>query len=199
MARTFRVMPLLLFLVTCSAVTVSAQQAAPAAGSVGTEPVAIALIGFFSTLVALMIQMWREARARRWEREDRAAARAEIRAATILLKAETVQTATTLAKFTKTELAKLQAFIAEVKAQQTRGLAAAINENTALTAEVGAKADAAYSAANNFAAKLEAIQRTLGSNQGQLGEVQVTVEDTHALVSDIAGDPDTATGGDHGG
>lgn len=192
----FRVVPVGMLLVSCSALTVYAQQsAAVSADPGGSDTVTIALIGFFSTLVALLIQMWREARSRRWDREDRAAQRAEFRAATILLKAETVATATTLAKLTKTEHAKLLAFIAEIKAQQTNGLAAAINENTALTAEVGAKADAAYSAANNFAAKLEAIQRTLGVNQGQLGDVQVTVEDTHALVEGIASPPGDPVGG----
>lgn len=188
-AASLRLVPLLMFLVSCVAL---AQQPAPVIAAADNDTaVTIALIGFFSTLVALLIQMWREARNRRWDREDRAASRAEIRAATILLKREAVQTATEIAKLTKTELTKLQALIAEVQSEHI----AAIRENTALTAEIGAKADAAYDSANNFAAKLAAIQRTLGANQGQLGDVQVTVEETHDLVQGIAAPPGDPSGG----
>lgn len=205
----FRIVPLVMLAVSFAALRAAAQTPVTAppllTAACHDSSVTIALIGFFSSLVALSMQMWREHRNKLWEREqraeerardkeDREEARREARAERGQLHAETVATATELAKLTRKQHEKLAEWIAQIKAEQTEVLHKAITENTALTHEVGRRADAAYEAGNNFAQRLESIQDTLGAGTQKLKKVAVTVDDTHAIVEDIA-----ASTGDSGG
>ncbi len=106
------------------------------------------IAGMISMLATQFFAMYRENRNRKWDLQDRSTARAEMRESNRTLRLETMQTATELAR---------------VSMINSGHLLGAIKENTQITTEGASKADAAFSAANNFNAKLEALQLELQS------------------------------------
>lgn len=104
------------------------------------------IAGVVSMLATQFFAMYREGRNRKWDLQDRQQARAEMRMHAETQRLETMQTAIELAR---------------VSSINKEHLLGAIKENTLITTESATKAQAAYSAANDFNAKLEALQRQL--------------------------------------
>lgn len=106
------------------------------------------IAGFASLLATQLFQFYRENRNRKWDLQDRAAARKEVRDHAETQRLETMQTAIELAR------------VSNINRDHLLG---AIQANTQITADGAAKAEAAYSVANNFNTKLEALQKELVS------------------------------------
>lgn len=104
------------------------------------------IAGVISMLATQIFAMFRESRNRKWDLQDRAAARAEMRENTRLLRLENMQTATELAR---------------VSMINSEHLLDVIKENTDITSRGASQAEAAYSEANNFNKKLEELHRQL--------------------------------------
>jgi hypothetical protein len=129
------------------------------------------LIGFFSLMATQIFSLWREARNRKWDLEDRAHARAQMQKAAELQRIETIQTAIQLAKVTT---AHSEQIVKE------------ISKNTALTKSVGDKADAAYGAANNFTERLDRLRQELESKGPQIDNIEKISGDTNDKVTELA-------------
>lgn len=140
----------------CFAVSVyAAVQAAqaPADPSLGTPTASnqftilvTTIAGFASLLATHIFQFYRENRNRNWDLQDRAAAREEMRKHAEEQRVETIKTAIELAR------------VSNINREHLLG---AIEKNSQLTSEAGEKAQAAYTSANNFNSKLEALHREL--------------------------------------
>lgn len=126
--------------------------------------------GFFTLIATQMFALWRESRNRKWDLEDRAAARKEMRHHADTQRLETVQTALDLAK---------------VSAYNKQQLEGHIVRNTEITIAAAEKADAAYKAANNFNEKLEELRRQLTSKAHQVDNIEETTSDTQQKVTEI--------------
>lgn len=106
------------------------------------------IAGIASLLATQWFQIYRENRNRRWDLQDRAAARAEMRRHAETQRLETMQTAVELAK------------VSNINRDHLLG---AIGENTRITSEGASKAQAAYSVANDFNEKFESLHKELQS------------------------------------
>jgi hypothetical protein len=104
------------------------------------------IAGMVSMLATQFFAMYRENRNRKWDLQDRETARAEMRENNRTLQIQNMQTATELAR---------------VSMINSGHLLDAIKENTEITTGGASKAEAAYSEANNFNKKLEALQLQL--------------------------------------
>lgn len=128
--------------------------AAMAQGGGGSAPTAstqfailvTTIAGVVSMLATQFFSMYRESRNRKWDLHDRSAARVEMRQHAETQRLETMQTAIELAR---------------VSTINRDHLLGAIKENTKITTEGASQAQAAYSAANNFNSKFEALQKQL--------------------------------------
>lgn len=145
-------------------VQAAAQEAAAMAGGNGSSVPSAStqfailittIAGMVSMLATQFFSMYRENRNRKWDLQDRAAARAEQRETHRTLRLETMQSATELAR---------------VSMINSGHLLGAIKENTQITTEGASKADAAFSEANNFNVKLEALRRDLQSMVKEAGK-----------------------------
>lgn len=128
------------------------------------------IIGFLSLLATQLFSFWREYRNRAWDLQDRATAREEQRKNAEQLRLETIQAAIEIAR---------------QNAMHRQHIVEEINRNTELTQEVGAKADAAYTAANNFTARMEALRKELQSKGNQIDHIENVSEDTNEKVTDL--------------
>ena len=106
------------------------------------------IAGFASLLATSMFQIYRENRNRKWDLQDRAAARAEMRSTAEAQRMETMQTDVELAR------------VSYINRDHLLG---AIKENNDIVAQGASKAEAAYSAANDFNRKLEVLHKELQS------------------------------------
>jgi uncharacterized protein involved in exopolysaccharide biosynthesis len=135
----------------CAGVLASQQAAADPAAAQPTASNQFAILvttiaGFASLLATHLFQFYREGRNRRWDLQDRMSARQEMRNHAETQRVETLKTAIELAR------------VSNINREHLLG---AIKENTELTSEAGAKAEAAYTSANNFNEKLESLHREL--------------------------------------
>lgn len=135
----------------CAGVIAQQQATADPAANVPTAQNQFAILvttiaGFASLLCTQLFQFYRENRNRKWDLQDRTAAREEMRKTVEEQRLESMKTAVELAKVS----------------QANRDLIfSAIKENTSLTVDAGEKAMAAYTSANNFNSKLETLHREL--------------------------------------
>lgn len=126
--------------------TMSGGGVAPPSASTQVAILITTVAGVVSMLATQFFAMYRESRNRKWDLQDRTAARAEMRENNRTLRLENMQTATELAR---------------VSMINSGHLLEAIKENTEITHGGASKAEAAYSEANTFNAKLEALHREL--------------------------------------
>lgn len=126
--------------------------------------------GFASLLATQVFSILSDYRRRRWDLQDRATAREEMRANTERIRLETVATAVQLSRNAKNNREILEGKIAE---------------NTALTQAVGQKADAAYEAGNNFTQRIDALRAELFGNRGQIDHIEHVSEDTNVKVTEL--------------
>jgi hypothetical protein len=135
----------------CAGVVAQTQANADPVANVPTAQNQFAILittiaGFASLLCTQLFQFYRENRNRRWDLQDRTAAREQMRKTVEEQRMEGMRTAVELAKVSQTN----------------RDLIfSAIKENTTLTVDAGEKAQAAYTSANNFNSKLETLHREL--------------------------------------
>ncbi len=129
------------------------QTAAVAAGGVSTPAATTSvallistLFGFASVLATHFFQIYNSSRQRKWDLQDRAAARQETRKQVEEQRLETMQAAIEMAR---------------ISIINRDHLLVAVKENTQLTKEGVSAAEAAYSAANDSNAKYEALRREL--------------------------------------
>lgn len=124
-----------------------------------------------STLITLLctnfFQIWRESRNRKWDLEDRKAQRDLARVRAELLHNSTIETAFQVAK---------------VSTRNKDHLVNEISKNTEITKDVGAKAQAAYEAANNFNEKLEALRTDFLK---RTKHIEVVGDDTNEKVTEM--------------
>lgn len=128
--------------------------------------------GFLSLLLTNIFQMMRDSRNRKWDQQDRHEARLDSVRRANVQRVETIQAAVELAKLSK---ATRQEFVAE------------LSKNTELTEEVGRKAAAAHTAANQFNEKLEHLKRVVLARGPQLDSIEDVAVDTNIKVSDLKG------------
>lgn len=162
-------------LMTMSFVLVLASYTAAQEPNIGTASnqttiLITSIIGFLSLLATQLFALWREQRNRKWDLQDRRAARDEVRKHAQLQLQETVQTAIEMAQ--------------QQRASQQR-IVEEISRNTALTQQVGAKADAAYVAANNFTERMEQLRRELRSKGEQIDHIEEVSGDTNVKVTEL--------------
>lgn len=128
------------------------------------------LIGFLSLLATQIFALWRESRNRKWDMEDRAAARAQSQKNAEAQRLETITTAIELAR---------------VATSHREQIVKEISHNTEITKSVGAKADAAYEAANNFNERLDKLRKVLASKSEQIDNIEEISGDTNQKVTDL--------------
>ena len=155
--------------------TISQEQSGQAIGTASNQATLLTttIIGFLSLLATQGFAMWRESRNRKWDQQDRQAAREELLQRSERQRLEVIDTAVQLAKVSNANRAHMSA---------------EINRNTTLTEEVGTKADAAYHAANDFTNRLETLRRELLEARGQLEHVEDVSVDTNVTVKEIKKD-----------
>jgi hypothetical protein len=142
----------------------------PPTGS-NQSTILITTIAGFATLIATQtFALWRESRNRKWDLEDRMAARREMRAHAETQRLETIQTAIDLAK------------VSNINRQQ---LTDHISRNTEITQAAKDQAAAAYQVANNFNEKLENLRKQLAGAGGQLGTIEEASTDTNTKVTEL--------------
>jgi type II secretory pathway pseudopilin PulG len=149
------------------------------AGDLGTAQnqtvmIVTSIIGFLSLLATQLFSIYRDREQRKRDLQDRAeareAARQEARETANLLRREQLATATTLAQVNK---------------KNTERVVAEVSRNTEITEAVGAKADKAYSAANEFTTRLEAMRNELYATGTQVDTIKETTDETKDIVTDI--------------
>ncbi len=151
--------------------SVAAQTTPDAAHTASDRTIWItSLIGFLSLMATQIFSLWRESRNRKWDLEDRAAARAQMQKNAELQRIETIQTAIDLARVTKLHGEEI------VKE---------ISRNTEITQSVGEKADAAYVAANNFNERLERLRKELASKGTQIDTIEEVTGETNDTVKEL--------------
>lgn len=139
------------------------------------------IIGFASILVTQLFGMWREnqrdrakrkeaERQRQWDLEDRATARAEMKRDAQLQRVETIQTAIELARVTS---------------EHREHIVREISQNTEITKAVGAKAEEAYKAANDFTARLDKLRAELRSKGPQIDHIEKVSDETKDIVTEL--------------
>lgn len=161
-----------------------AQNINPPTASSQTTILITTVAGFLSLLATQFFSMWREnqrerakrdeaERQRKWDLEDRRAARVEMRQHAETQRLETIQTAIELAK------------VSNINRQQLVG---EIKANTKLTEEAAAKAADAYVAANNFNEKLERLHQELLKKGHLIEDIDTTGKDTNTKVTELIAD-----------
>lgn len=142
----------------------------PPTGS-NQSTILITTVAGFATLIATQIfALWRESRNRKWDLEDRAAARRETRTHAETQRLETIQTAIDLAK------------VSNINRHQ---LMQELKRNTDITVEAKEVAAAAHVAANNFNEKIEAMRKQLQGAGGTLGHIEEASTDTNEKVTEL--------------
>jgi hypothetical protein len=165
--------------------SVAAQDAPGAATAADQTTIWItSIVGFLSLLATQLFAIWRQhqetkaaEQRRKWDLEDRAAARAQmqknaeqLQKSAELQRIETVQTAIELAK---------------VSAAHREHILQEISRNTEITQTVGAKADAAFVEANNFNDRLEKLRKELASKGTQIDNIEEITGDTKDIVTEL--------------
>lgn len=142
-----------------------------------TAMIVTSIVGFLTLLVTQIFSMWKQnqekkaaEQRRQWDLEDREIARQQMKTSAQKQLQETVQTAVTLADVTEKH-----------HAQTLREL----TKNTELTKAVAAKADAAYDAANSYAAKTEELRKELKAKADKIDHIDTVSVDTNLKVTDI--------------
>lgn len=132
------------------------------------------LAGVISLLATNFFAIWRDARNRKWDLEDRMMAREKQQRDAEAIRLETVATAIELARVSNTN---------------RKHLADQLQHNTNVTMEAGEKAVAAFEAANNFNEKLEQLRRELMSSVAvkstQIDHIEIVSQDTNEKVTDL--------------
>lgn len=108
------------------------------------------VVGFLATLLTQIVAL-AKMRSDRIERRE--------------LRREQLEAALALAKMTRATADRVTGEITEAR-DEIAGARKELTENTALTREVGAKADAAYDAANSFKDKMDALQGEIAGLAG---------------------------------
>jgi hypothetical protein len=165
------------FAVALAAAHVLAQQAAggaapvdPPTGSNQSTILITTMAGLATLFFTQAFALWRESRNRKWDLEDRMAARREMRAHAETQRLETIQTAIDLAK------------VSNINRQQ---LTEHLTRNTEITQAAKDQAAAAYQAADNFNEKLETLRKQLAGAGGTLGTIEEASTDTNAKVTEL--------------
>lgn len=149
----------------------------PTAGSQNTILITT-LVGFASLLVTQLFALWRESRNRRWDLDDREAARREAKHHAEAQRVETVQTAIELAKVSQAN-----------RDQLLRHL----EHNTQITREAKESAEAAFAVANNFNEKMETLRRQLASKSQTIDHIDEVSLDTNVKVTKLEHDGEHPT------
>lgn len=115
----------------------------PITGVSSNASVIITLIGFLSLLATQLFEMRRAHRQRKWDLEDRKAAREELRKRHEIIQRETLETASEIAR---------------ISVANRKHLDSKISENTKLTEDVNQKVQAS---ADDFNTQLAALRKEL--------------------------------------
>lgn len=131
------------------------------------------IAGFASLIATHIFSMWREHRNRRWDLQDREAARREMRQHAETQRIETIQTAVDLAK------------ASHIASQRVLDR---IDANTTITQAAKETAEAAYVAANSFNAHLDTLRSQLTQRADIINHIDEVGTDTNKKVDDIKDD-----------
>jgi len=152
--------------------SVAAQSPEPSGVAANQQTIWItSLVGFLSLMATQIFALWRESRNRKWDMEDRAAARAQMQKNAETQRLETITTAIELAR---------------VATSHREQIVKEISRNTEITKGIGEKADAAYNAANDFTKRLEGLRHELASKGTQIDHIEDISGDTNQKVTDLA-------------
>lgn len=135
------------------------------------------IIGFLSLLATQLFAIWRQnqetkaaERRRQWDLEDRERARNDLRQQYEAQRKETISTASEIAR---------------IHLQNTRRIVEEISKNTEITEAVGRKADAAYSAGNDFNRRMEEMRQQLFAKGTQIDTIEDVSKDTNEKVTEL--------------